>query len=381
VVQYDFGKTLADGAFRQTGTLNKPPEALLTAISNLQANGLVTGEGNIEKHMQEAAHKHPQMKNSFMYLGSDEDHLFGPSSVEVVRPPRLSSAPHIHYGLIASANQVMKDARTRDRLTEEMGILCFEMEAAGLMDHFPCLVIRGICDYSDSHKNKQWQNYAAAVAAAYTKELLLTYAPKSMSSRELQSEGIQSRIPIPKTAFLGRTDEIHQMQECFESSCSRSSLVMWGLSGSGKTQLAIHYITAYRATYRSVLWVDSSSTATIHASFERLAMQLQYGRQERPAVELVTEWLEKQASWIMVFDGVPGAYDVDDREDYDIRTYFPVCEHGHILLVTTSSDLHVRLGFPNVQLHGLDDRIGSEILLRCAGINAPDDAGKYTYKL
>lgn len=46
------------------------------------------------------------------------------------------------------------------------------MEAAGLMDNFPCLVIRGICDYSDSHKNKRWQEYAAATAAAYAKELL-----------------------------------------------------------------------------------------------------------------------------------------------------------------------------------------------------------------
>lgn len=41
------------------------------------------------------------------------------------------------------------------------------------MDSFPCLVIRGICDYADSHKNKIWQPYAAAVAAAYAKELLL----------------------------------------------------------------------------------------------------------------------------------------------------------------------------------------------------------------
>jgi nucleoside phosphorylase len=46
------------------------------------------------------------------------------------------------------------------------------MEAAGLMDDFPCLVIRGICDYADSHKKKRWQPYAAATAAAYAKELL-----------------------------------------------------------------------------------------------------------------------------------------------------------------------------------------------------------------
>lgn len=40
------------------------------------------------------------------------------------------------------------------------------------MNSFPCLVIRGICDYTDSHKNKQWQAYAAGTAAAYAKELL-----------------------------------------------------------------------------------------------------------------------------------------------------------------------------------------------------------------
>ncbi len=40
------------------------------------------------------------------------------------------------------------------------------------MNNFPCLVVRGICDYSDSHKNDRWQRYAAAAAAAYAKELL-----------------------------------------------------------------------------------------------------------------------------------------------------------------------------------------------------------------
>lgn len=46
------------------------------------------------------------------------------------------------------------------------------MEAAGLSNGFPCVVIRGICDYADSHKNDQWHPYAAAVAAACAKELL-----------------------------------------------------------------------------------------------------------------------------------------------------------------------------------------------------------------
>ena len=69
---------------------------------------------------------------------------------------------------------LIKDAATRDLISQDAGeqCICFEMEAAGLMNNFPCLVIRGICDYADSHKNDRWQKYAAATAAAYAKEFL-----------------------------------------------------------------------------------------------------------------------------------------------------------------------------------------------------------------
>ncbi|KAL7903886.1 purine and uridine phosphorylase [Trichoderma velutinum] len=93
----------------------------------------------------------------------------------VFRPERTEheANPAVHYGPIASANTLMKDSTIRDKMAAEKGILCFEMEAAGIMNQFPALlVIRGICDYSDSHKNKVWQGYAAMTAAAYAKDLL-----------------------------------------------------------------------------------------------------------------------------------------------------------------------------------------------------------------
>jgi nucleoside phosphorylase len=96
--------------------------------------------------------------------------------------PSDEDDPVIHYGLIASADHLMKDAHVRDTLAREEQVLCFEMEAAGLMDHFPCVVIRGICDYSDTHKNDIWQGYAAATAAAYAKEFLDVIPPVELSS-------------------------------------------------------------------------------------------------------------------------------------------------------------------------------------------------------
>lgn len=89
------------------------------------------------------------------------------------RRERKSLEPVIHYGLIASGNRVIKDAEERDRISQDAeGALCVEMEAAGLMNDFRCIVVRGISDYADSHKNDVWHPYAAAAAAGLTKEVL-----------------------------------------------------------------------------------------------------------------------------------------------------------------------------------------------------------------
>ncbi|KAK1961802.1 purine and uridine phosphorylase [Colletotrichum sublineola] len=189
VVQYDFGKAVHEGRFEHTGTLNKPPQSVLTAVSKLRASH--EAQPNRIPAILADIERNPNM-STYLYKSMDEDRLFQASyehtggetcddcgmSQIVKRDPRQAAAtPKIHYGIIASGNQVMKHAQTRDRLAKDLGIICFEMEAAGLMDNFPCLVVRGICDYSDSHKAKRWQRYAAATAAAYAKELLDLITP------------------------------------------------------------------------------------------------------------------------------------------------------------------------------------------------------------
>lgn len=184
VIQYDSGKIVAGGLFRRTGVENRPPPKLLTAVSKLRADH--KNPSQIPSILSEMLVLYPMM-TEYIHPGPLQDRLFEggydhtqpadncehcDTSRLVNRPARGNTDPKIHYGVIASGNQVMKDGNTRDRLAQELDVLCFEMEAAGLMDSFPCLVIRGICDYSDTHKNKQWQEYAAATAAAYAKELL-----------------------------------------------------------------------------------------------------------------------------------------------------------------------------------------------------------------
>ncbi|KAF3926958.1 hypothetical protein ABW20_dc0107938 [Dactylellina cionopaga] len=187
VLQYDFGKTVAGGGIKRTSSLNKPPLMLLNAVANLQAEHELEGS-RVPDILLERLTKYSKMRAEYSYQGTSNDNLYkadyehkdDSSNCEsicdpaklIIRNARGTTNPSIHYGIIASGNRVIKDGVTRDRLGEETGVVCFEMEAAGLMDNFPCLVIRGICDYADSHKNNRWQRYAAATAAAYTKELL-----------------------------------------------------------------------------------------------------------------------------------------------------------------------------------------------------------------
>ncbi|KAJ0413277.1 hypothetical protein BJY00DRAFT_306433 [Aspergillus carlsbadensis] len=393
VIQYDYGKTVADGSFHRTGSLNNPPERLLTAVSVLQAKHKM-GDNNIALHLSGAAKARPSMQATFMYPGESEDILFESSHVHeadrpscgtcdktktVSRSERDSKVPRIYYGLIASANQVMKDALTRDRLGEELGILCFEMEAAGLMNHFPCLVIRGICDYSDSHKNKQWQDYAAGTAAAYARELLQLSVPSTATpAKKADVIRIRSKIPISKSVFFGREAELEQVREALNvTNPARQFAVIWGLSGYGKTQLAIEYLTSRDDDYDSILWIDSSSRGMAEESFEQISLRLGPPTSPRQSgAERVIEWLEQDVnrSWVIVFDGVESLDDSDMIDSFDIRDYFPACKHGHLLLVTTSPDLHLRLAFPGIQVQGVDDQMGADILLRCARARSRDSA-------
>lgn len=203
VYQYDYGKAIQEQDFVTTGHLNQAPQSMLTAVSALEARYEKRGhqlneavELALRNIKRRKKYSRPNSTSDRLYLstythppnssagcsevcGNDPEHL-------VTRPDRDENEddPAVHYGLIASANTLMKDATVQDKLAVDKDVLCFEMEAAGLMSHFPCLVIRGICDYSDSHKNEEWQGYAAMTAAAYAKDLLCHILPRKIEAEK-----------------------------------------------------------------------------------------------------------------------------------------------------------------------------------------------------
>jgi len=155
VVEYDMGR-YTNGGFVHTGALNAPPEKLLSVLQFMAPHGACFGEYHSE------------------YPGEDLDQLHDESERLIERESgNRKNGPHVFYGTIASGNSVIKDVSKRKELINDYGVLCCEMEAAGLMNNpFPCIIIRGISDYADSYKGDKWQNYAATTAARYAKNFL-----------------------------------------------------------------------------------------------------------------------------------------------------------------------------------------------------------------
>jgi nucleoside phosphorylase len=183
VVQYDLGRDTDEG-FRLKGPLCAPPSHLRSAVERMRSDHLLNDNKidefvrlMLEKGSGLSTYRRPSAKSDVLFPDDYTHHSDSASCAEcdqsraVDRPQRQRSK--IHYGLIASGDSVLKSAAKRREAVSRLGdVLCFEMEAAGPMSEFPCIVIRGISDYADSHKNDDWHYFAAAAAAACAKELL-----------------------------------------------------------------------------------------------------------------------------------------------------------------------------------------------------------------
>ncbi len=190
VVQYDHGRA-QEGFFQRTGALAAPPGLLLGAAKSLAASRARSRADPLVRNIRKIDTTVPGLRK-YRHPGLAQDHLYQPDCIHgeigrscvrcgcdpaqrVPRDTEQDDEPRVvvHRGTIASGELVMRSGRLRDQLAQQYDVLCFQTEAAGVLTNFPCMVIRGISDYSDSHKNDEWQGYAAAAAAAYARELFL----------------------------------------------------------------------------------------------------------------------------------------------------------------------------------------------------------------
>ncbi|KAI5466489.1 hypothetical protein BGZ63DRAFT_132708 [Mariannaea sp. PMI_226] len=426
IVQYDFGKRYPD-SFHERDTLEqqqaRPAPNVQRMIKALETNrARERVEQDAAKFLEYIQSKALQKRwrTSYKYPGTDQDRLFqatyrhkhhqtrcaecdmesicdlsrlepcdtvGCNDRYIVERSRLdekrsleyngrlmaAQAPSIFVGSIGSADTVLKSGQDRDNIAQGRGIFAFEMEGAGLWDVLPCIVVKGICDYADSHKNKTWQNFAAATAAAATKALLgmwsrtgkpeplMPFGPLSPQSsfniQSTQSTQVESSsanisgprspvrqpcrmIPFPRNEDIVTRDTFAKLESLIPSMNEYYSVALWGLGGSGKTQIALEY--AYRRIRDpacSVFWVDADSQATFARDYKNIARKLGLKMEvdDQQMLQNVRDRIEHEPRWLFILDnaddlslfGVPRAR--NSPKSMGLFEYIPKVGSGTVL--------------------------------------------------
>ncbi|KAL4985113.1 hypothetical protein BDW68DRAFT_189921 [Aspergillus falconensis] len=406
VIEYDFGRQYRGGFERKTGvkdTLGRPNREIQSLLAGLQLQRSRRElQAKTLRHLQaiqesqprwrcpssvddalfEASyqHKHNSLTSPHMCLclenTSDEvckaalDTICTQLGCDEGRICRRrtctgSYSPRIHIGAVASADTVMKSGEHRDNLVKSEGVIGFEMEAAGVWNNISCIIIKGVCDYADSHKNKAWQAYAAAAGASTAKAFLEYWKPA------VREEANKYHIPLDLTAvpaieeFVGRENELRQLWNYLQPGTSqrRRVAVLHGLGGIGKTQLAIHFAR----THRTLAFPRfPGQSMNIAATNEEEAEQ-----RARKALEWLA--LPDNMRWLIIFDNID-QYSFQEHDDcgYDIYEFFPKADHGSIIITSRLQGL-TELGksFPVQKLMYKD---ATQLLLQSSGFSAEDIA-------
>ncbi|OJJ51876.1 hypothetical protein ASPSYDRAFT_96073 [Aspergillus sydowii CBS 593.65] len=267
----------------------------------------------------------------------------------------------MHIGTVASADTVMKSAQRRDEIARKEKILAFEMEGAGVWDNISCIIIKGVCGYADSHKSEAWQAYAAATGASAAKAFLEYWKPVN---REDARKSRHLMIPFGRNPrFVGRQDEIHELEDLISMPDSAKKLAIAGLGGIGKTQVALElaYRVRDRDPDRSIFWIPCTSYEAVEQACIAIAQTV--GIQDVKPGEVKerfkTYFSQINTKWLLIFDNA------DDMEMWTkgsnntlpLKDFLPFNNQGYIIFTTRNRELAVDLVSSDmIHVPGLDEK-------------------------
>ncbi|GIJ83106.1 hypothetical protein Asppvi_001624 [Aspergillus pseudoviridinutans] len=396
VIEYDFG---TQGFQQKTGvkdTLGAPNRAIRSLLAGLNAKQTRTDfQGRMLQHLHAVREidekwRRPSFTDDILFNASYQHKHYGLNSSKCLcfnsnspgdicnealgttcrglgcsenqicrrRHHTEVESPRIHLGIIASADTPVKSGEHRDDLVDSENVVGFQMNGAGVWDNIPCILINGVCDYADSHKNRLWQAYAAATGASAAKVFLEYWRPRRLM------------IPFGRNPlFVGRHDEIQNLEELIFMPNGPKRLAITGLGGVGKTQVALEL--AYRIQERddecSIFWIPCTSYEAVEQACVTIAEMV--GIQNVKPAELKEHikayFSQKDRKWLLIFDNADDMdmWVKDNSTTPVLKDFLPHNNRGHIIFTTRNRKLAVKLASSDIiHVRELDQKSGVELL-------------------
>ncbi|KAI7760788.1 hypothetical protein LZL87_008000 [Fusarium oxysporum] len=395
LVAYDLGKETSEGfqLLRFGQVLANTETVVRSAIGNIKIRA--PDDTDVFLPFYERIKDKEHSRGTFADPGQEKDIFYDIGDDGVDSPVQRMQRPthrrtRVWYGSIGSGDKLTKNTLKRNEIRDRYGVIGLEMEAAGTMKRIPVGVIRGVCDYADQHKNKEWQPYAAAMAAAYAKAVIYELGPgKVMPSFSMINEAkhalcgtILCDLPPTTDRFFGRETELLEMVKCLEGTTHRKGVVICGISGSGKTQLAREYVAQRSGKFSTILWIDATSDESIEESVSTCLSRIyertpdfRAAREITPPRQLVLEWLRTtpEKNWLTVIDNANGP--IPNKR---LLGPFQDMKHGALCVISTNQVTARALRLKQILVEHLDPQASQSLLLwrACENDTEYDEDGK-----
>ncbi|KAF4812915.1 Nephrocystin-3 [Colletotrichum siamense] len=350
LVAYDLGKETGSDGFQplQFGHVLATTETVVrSAIGSIKLNS-APKQAEIFLPYYVTMKDTEHATGTFADPGQHRDRLYEVDENGIKKEAQRPRRPHadfwrtrVWYGSIGSGDKLMRNAKKRNELRDRYNIIGLEMEAAGVMSCIPVGVIRGVCDYGDEHKNKEWQPYASAMAASYAKAILSRISPAEITPTGLRRKPVFVVPFSPNTDFVGRDQISSELERLLPSDGKGLSAALCGIGGAGKSLIALEYVHRRRQkdSNCSVFWVHADKETTFLQDYKGIANEL--GLPEslngEDLLRAVRYGIEAEACWVLVLDNADdlglfhSAQLPSDDQPLPLSQFIPTGSNGTIL--------------------------------------------------
>ncbi|KAJ7078767.1 hypothetical protein C8R43DRAFT_351423 [Mycena crocata] len=172
-----------------------------------------------------------------------------------------------------------------------------------------------------------------------------------------------NNCPPASRIFQGRADILNQMQAFFSTNSDNQHIfLLHGLGGAGKTQIALRFIEQSSSSFSNIFMVDGSTTETIEAGFQQIALAKNSGNTMPDALKWLVSTPEE---WLLVFDSA-------DDPKMNLNNFFPQCKHGNILITSRNPGLRVYAGSDSL-VSDMEETDAVNLLLKSASESDADE--------
>ncbi|KAL8736629.1 MAG: hypothetical protein Q9181_002306 [Wetmoreana brouardii] len=212
-------------------------------------------------------------------------------------------------------------------------------------DHSEVCKFAGDNDKFDPAYFDRSQQVADAMLTALEHDLASHFSVQSGPPVQAHQDNEYFEVPLDSNKnYVERSTITDQLEDLLEPSKLTTAsaavrVVLYGLGGAGKTELAVRFAERHRKHYKATFWLYGADASRLKEGFEKIGMTVNADKNglHRDLVLDAQTWFTENSGWLLIIDNV------DDKDALDVLRlqYLKGGMNGHVIVTSRNPSTSV----------------------------------------